>query len=118
VRVLLRILVAAVSVTVSYAQEPASEGTVVLELVVSPEGKVTEAHVVSSDLPAEFNDVAVAKAREGRFRPRQLNGKPVETRGSYTMKFKLSPEVAPELPAQPSAPADFPAAASRRPGRA
>lgn len=65
------------------------EGEVVLEITVSPDGSVKDARVKSAKPRGVFESAAVAAAYKGRFRPKVEDGKPVETKGTYAVKFAL-----------------------------
>jgi protein TonB len=64
-------------------------GWVTLRIVVNPDGSVREAKVVESEPRGIFEAAAVTAALRGRFRPRMVDGAPVESSGEYTVKFSL-----------------------------
>ena len=66
------------------------EGVVVLEIVVNPDGTVRSARVVSAKPRGYFEAAAVNAARKGKFKPKIVDGKAVESVGTYPMEFKLS----------------------------
>lgn len=66
------------------------EGEVILEITVAPDGSVRDARVKSAKPRGVFESAAVAAAYKGRFRPKVVDGKPQETRGTYTVKFNLA----------------------------
>lgn len=65
------------------------EGEVRLEVTVRPDGTVKEARVLEAEPRGYFEAAAVAAARRGRFKPRTVDGEPVESTGQYTMIFRL-----------------------------
>jgi protein TonB len=66
------------------------EGEVTLEITVGPDGSVKDARVKSAKPRGVFESVAVTAAFKGRFRPKVVDGKPMETTGTYTVKFALA----------------------------
>jgi protein TonB len=64
------------------------EGSVVVEVVISPEGLVESARAISGD--PLLAPTAVAAAREWRFQPTYLGSVPVRVAGAITFVFKLS----------------------------
>lgn len=68
------------------------EGEVTLEITVGPDGTVKSARVKSAKPRGYFESAAVAAAYKGRFRPKVVDGRPQETTGVYTVKFKMSNE--------------------------
>jgi periplasmic protein TonB len=66
------------------------EGYVDLEIVVNPDGTVREARVRDARPRGYFESAAVNAALRGKFRPRVVDGQPVESRGSYRMVFSLA----------------------------
>jgi protein TonB len=64
-------------------------GEVRLEVVVNPDGTVKSARVLEARPRGYFEAAAVSAARRGRFRPRVVDGQPVESVGTYTMQFTL-----------------------------
>ncbi len=65
------------------------EGEVTLEITVGPDGTVKSARVKSAKPRGYFESAAVSAAYKGRFRPKVVDGKPQETSGVYTVKFKM-----------------------------
>jgi len=63
------------------------EGSVVVEVVISPEGRVESARAVSGD--PLLAPTAVAAALEWRFQPTYLGNTPVRVAGAITFVFKL-----------------------------
>ncbi|MES0872774.1 energy transducer TonB [Sinimarinibacterium thermocellulolyticum] len=64
-------------------------GEVTLEITVGPDGMVKSARVKSAKPRGYFESAAVSAAYKGRFRPKVVDGQPVETTGVYTVKFNL-----------------------------
>jgi periplasmic protein TonB len=66
------------------------EGSVLLELVVAPDGRVLAASVVESSGHERLDRAAVAEARRAwRLRPATLDGVPVESRHRIRVRFRL-----------------------------
>lgn len=65
------------------------EGEVVLDLVISPEGKVQSIQVIQVTGHASFADAASATARNWRFAPPRYQGKPVKARYRRSIGFRL-----------------------------
>ena len=65
------------------------EGQVRLEVTVRPDGTVKDVRVLEAEPRGYFEAAAVAAAKRGRFRPRTVDGEPVESTGQYTMIFRL-----------------------------
>lgn len=88
-------LIPMVRIAPQYPQKAARdgvEGEVTLEITVGPDGAVKNAKVKSAKPRGYFEAAAIAAAYKGRFRPKVLDGKPMETTGVYTVKFKLAEE--------------------------
>jgi TonB family protein len=62
-------------------------GSVVVEVTVDECGRVMNARVLTG--PAELTGAAVSAAREWRFTPTKLGGRPVKVIGTITFKFNL-----------------------------
>jgi protein TonB len=66
------------------------EGWVILELTVSETGSVKDPRVISYHPSEIFNRAAINAALKFKYKPRVVNGKPIEVRGvRYKMTFKL-----------------------------
>ena len=66
------------------------EGWVILELTVSEAGSVKDPHVISYEPSEIFNRAAINAALKFKYKPRVINGKPIEVRGvRYKMTFML-----------------------------
>ena len=64
------------------------QGDVVLELELSPQGRVSEARVLSG--PLLLSDAAVAAVRQWVYTPTLYDGVPVEVIMTVTVRFRLS----------------------------
>jgi len=62
-------------------------GTVVVEAVISREGKIESLRVVSG--PAMLQGAAIDAIREARYRPYRLNGEPTEVQTTITVNFLM-----------------------------
>lgn len=85
-------LIAMVRIAPQYPRQAAIDGIsgeVVLEITVGPDGSVKSARVKSAKPRGYFESAAVSAAYKGRFRPKVVDGTPVETKGEYTVKFNL-----------------------------
>lgn len=63
------------------------QGTVVLHVILSAEGAVTEIEVVSGD--QTLANAATSAVRQWKYKPTLLNGKPVEVDTTVTVDFNL-----------------------------
>ncbi len=84
------------------------EGAVGLELVVEPDGHVSEVKVTTS-AGHGFDEAAAAAARSFAFEPARQGGRAIRSAVQFTYEFHLPPEEAPPSPAPVSAPATAPA---------
>lgn len=93
----------ALSTPLAYPAHASGQAAVVLELTVSPEGVVTDATVLTGEVP--FRDAALAAIRLWRFVPARRGGRSISARIRYSVEFTppASDPPAPELPA-PRAP--------------
>jgi periplasmic protein TonB len=64
-----------------------TEGTVVVQAVISKSGKIESARVVSG--PAILQGAALEAVREARYRPFLLNGLPTEVETTVSITFRL-----------------------------
>jgi len=72
------------------AQERNIEGWVILELTVTETGAVRDPRVISCEPSDIFNKAALSAALKFKYKPRVVNGKPIEVRGvRYKMTFQL-----------------------------
>jgi protein TonB len=62
-------------------------GTVSVEVTIDENGKVISARAVSG--PAMLRNAAVAAARQARFSPALVSGKPVQVNGVINYNFSL-----------------------------
>ncbi len=62
-------------------------GTVMVEAVISREGKIESLRVVSG--PAMLQGAAIDAIREARYRPYRLNGEPTEVQTTITVNFVM-----------------------------
>lgn len=73
------------------AQTRKIEGWVILELTVTETGSVKDARVLSYEPSEIFNRAAINAALKFKYKPRVVNGKPIEVRGvRYKVTFILS----------------------------
>ena len=63
------------------------EGAVVLQAVIAEDGKVKDLKVISGH--PTLAQAAMDAVRQWRYRPYQLNGKPVAMQTQITINFKL-----------------------------
>jgi len=69
------------------ARQQQIEGPVVLDVRVSRDGSVQEVKLLSGQLL--LADAAIAAVKQWRFRPRKVNGQPVEMQTRITLNFRL-----------------------------
>jgi protein TonB len=65
-----------------------TEGTVVIEAIISRVGRIESARVLSG--PAMLQPAALAAVRQARYRPFLLNGQPTEVQTTITIKFQMN----------------------------
>jgi len=70
------------------AQRQGIEGPVKVHVVFSSEGAVTKVTFVSG--PQELATAAMDAVRQWRYSPTLFDGKPVETEGNVTIRFRLA----------------------------
>lgn len=110
----------AVDVHVAYPETGSGAATVVVELLVGADGRVTEATVVSGEEP--FAAATLEAASGFRFEPARRNGVAVEARVRFAVAFTPTPTAhepprTPEpAPPAPSAPPRVPAPPPTPPG--
>jgi protein TonB len=63
------------------------QGSVVVEAVISREGRIESLHVVSG--PAMLQGAAMDAIREARYQPFRLNGEPTEVQTTITVNFRM-----------------------------
>jgi len=64
-----------------------TEGTVVVQAVISKSGRIESARVVSG--PGVLQAAALQAVREARYRPFLLNGLPTEVETTVSINFRL-----------------------------
>jgi protein TonB len=65
-------------------------GWVQLEVLVNADGSVRSARVVDAQPRGVFEAAAIAAVLRWKFKPKVLDGKPVEQRGSQKIEFSLN----------------------------
>ena len=63
------------------------EGSVVVEAVISRDGRIESLHVVSG--PPMLQNAAMDAIREARYQPYRLNGEPTEVETRITVNFRM-----------------------------
>lgn len=69
------------------AKATRTEGTVVVQAVISKDGKIEDAHVLSG--PPMLREAALAAVRSAHYRPYLLSGEPTEVVTTYSITFHL-----------------------------
>jgi protein TonB len=64
------------------------QGTVIVEAIIDQQGQVTSVRVLKS-LPMGLDNAAAEAVKKWRFRPAELNGKPVTVYFVLTVNFTL-----------------------------
>jgi protein TonB len=64
-----------------------TEGTVVIDAIISRTGAIESAHVLSG--PAMLQPAALAAVRQARYRPFLLNAQPTEVQTTITINFRM-----------------------------
>jgi protein TonB len=66
------------------------EGYVVVEFTVTTSGAVTDPRVIEADPPGVFNHAAMEAAKKFKYKPKVVNGKPIEVAGVRNIiRFEL-----------------------------
>ncbi len=65
-----------------------AQGSVTVEFVVEPSGRVTHVRILQAEPPGIFNDAARRAVRQWRFQPATENGRPVAASVSETLVFR------------------------------
>jgi protein TonB len=65
-----------------------TEGTVVIEAIISKTGNVESARVISG--PPMLQNAALDAVRSALYAPFKLNGDPVEVQTTFSVNFKLN----------------------------
>ncbi len=72
------------------AQSRGTEGWVVVEFTITATGKVSDASVVEADPPSLFNRAALKAIRRWKYKPKIIDGQPVDQTNMRTLiSFKL-----------------------------
>lgn len=74
----------------SDARRAGLSGWVQIEFVVGPDGSVRSAKAVDAQPRGVFEAAAVMAAQRCRFKPKMVDGKPVEQRGRRKWNFDLN----------------------------
>ncbi|MDQ2832207.1 MAG: energy transducer TonB [Acidobacteriota bacterium] len=69
------------------AKAAQTEGSVVVEAIISKTGTVESLHVLSG--PSMLQNAAIEALRAARYRPYRLNGQPTAVQTTFTIIFKL-----------------------------
>jgi protein TonB len=70
------------------ARQKKIEGRVVMELLIDAQGAVRDARLISSPSP-DLGDAAVEAVKRFKFRPAEVEGKPVAVKTRFTYNFVL-----------------------------
>jgi len=73
----------------SAAERKRIQGLVRIAFTVDTRGRVGKIEVLDSQPPGIFDEAAIASARRWRFVPGKVEGKPVNTRCSIVIRFRL-----------------------------
>ena len=60
-----------------------------MEVLIRADGTVTRARVMESDPPRLFDEAALRAIERWKFRPKIVDGTPVEQRAKQTIEFTL-----------------------------
>jgi TonB family protein len=71
------------------AARDGTEGFVVVEVIVSPDGSATMARVVNSSPRGIFDATTLDAISKWKFQPQVVDGKPIETRGLQRIDYKV-----------------------------
>jgi protein TonB len=71
------------------AKQAGIEGYVTMEVLIRADGTVTRAKVMESDPPRLFDEAALRAIERWKFRPKIVDGTPVEQRAKQTIEFTL-----------------------------
>jgi protein TonB len=71
------------------ALEDNVSGEVRVRITVDAEGKVTDTVIVESTPAGVFDDAALAAVRRWRFKPAEVDGRPVESSSIQSLLFRL-----------------------------
>lgn len=67
-----------------------TEGVVMIEFTISPDGSVTDPLIVKSEPQEVFDRAALRALKKWKFKPKFRNGKPVQRRARQTFTFSLN----------------------------
>lgn len=88
-------LIPLVRIQPQYPREAArdgTEGTVTFEVTINPDGTVRSARVLKAQPRGVFESAALQSILKWKFKPKVVDGKPVETTGIQTIDFKMNKE--------------------------
>lgn len=71
------------------AKQSGIEGSVTMEVLIRPDGTVSNAKVMESNPPKIFDRAAITAMRKWKFRPKIVDGNPVAQRARQTIEFSL-----------------------------
>lgn len=66
------------------------EGVVTVQFIITKEGTVREAKVIKAEPANVFNDEAIEAILKWKFKPKLVDGQPVERQATQEIEFKLS----------------------------
>jgi len=66
------------------------EGTVVFEVTINPDGTVKKARPIKAQPRGVFEGAAMSAILKWKFKPKIVDGKPVETTGTQPIEFKMA----------------------------
>jgi protein TonB len=66
------------------------EGVVTVRFIITKDGKVRDAQVIDATPANVFNDEALAAVLKWKFKPKLVDGQPVERQATQEIEFKLS----------------------------
>lgn len=81
-----------VRITPQYPREAARdgvEGSVLFELIINPDGTVKSARVLKAEPRGYFERAAMTAIYKWKFKPKLVDGKAVESKGTQEVKFSL-----------------------------
>ena len=71
------------------AKQAGIEGSVTMEVLINPDGTVSQAKVMEADPPRLFDAAALTAIKRWKFRPKIVDGTPVPQRAKQTIEFTL-----------------------------
>lgn len=66
------------------------EGVVTVQFIITKDGTVRDAKVIEAKPSSVFNDAAITAVRKWKFKPKLVDGQPVERQATQEIEFKLS----------------------------